>query len=61
MNVCTDAALILLDIYSEHVGGSQELESMIHLLHRRIRTEVEVCQQACQIKGMMDMLMAGMP
>lgn len=61
INICVDAALLLLDIYSEHVGGSPELESMIRLLHRRVRTEVERSQQACQVKGMMQMLMCGIP
>lgn len=61
VNVCVDAALLLLDLYSEHVGGSPELESMIRVLHRRVRIEVERSQQACQVRGMMQMLMCGMP
>jgi U3 small nucleolar RNA-associated protein 15 len=61
VSICVDAALLLLDIYSEHVGGSAELESNIKLLHRRVRTEVEKSQQACQTSGMLEMLMVGMP
>ncbi|TAQ89402.1 hypothetical protein B7494_g2272 [Chlorociboria aeruginascens] len=58
--ICVDVALILLDIYSEHIGGSHELEVNIRQLHRRVRTEVERSQQACQMSGMLEMLMAGM-
>jgi U3 small nucleolar RNA-associated protein 15 len=61
VSICVDAALLLLDIYSEHVGGSAELESNIKLLHRRVRTEVERSQQAYQTSGMLEMLMVGMP
>ena len=61
MRACVDAALLLLDIYSEHVGGSAELESNVKLLHRRVRIEVERSQQACQTSGMLEMLMIGIP
>jgi U3 small nucleolar RNA-associated protein 15 len=61
VSICVDAALLLLDLYSEHVGGSAELENNIKLLHRRVRTEVERSQQACQTSGMLEMLMVGMP
>ena len=61
VSMCVDSALLLLDLYSEHVGGSPELESNIRLLHRRVRTEVERSEQACQTSGMLEMLLAGMP
>lgn len=61
VGICVDSALLLLDIYSEHVGGSSELEGSIRLLHRRVRAEVERSQQAYQTSGMLEMLMAGMP
>lgn len=61
VSVCVDAALLLLDIYSEHVGGSAELQINVKLLHRRVRTEVERSQQACQTSGMLEMLMVGIP
>ncbi|KAG0652295.1 U3 small nucleolar RNA-associated 15 [Hyphodiscus hymeniophilus] len=61
MSICVDAALLLLDIYSEHLGGSAELENTVKLLHRRVRTEVERSQQACQTSGMLEMLMVKMP
>jgi U3 small nucleolar RNA-associated protein 15 len=61
VSICVDSALLLLDIYSEHVGGSSELEANIRILHRRVRLEVERSQQACQTNGMLEMLMAGTP
>jgi U3 small nucleolar RNA-associated protein 15 len=61
VNICVDAALMLLDIYSEHVGGSSELSQMTKLLHRRVRKEVERSQQAIQTSGMLEMLMVGVP
>ncbi|KAL3424406.1 small nucleolar ribonucleoprotein complex subunit (WD domain-containing protein) [Phlyctema vagabunda] len=54
-----DTAIILLDLYSEHVEGSQELKSNFKTLHRRVKIEVERSQQALQVKGMTDLLMAG--
>lgn len=61
VNICVDSALLLLDIYSEHVGGSPDLERNFKLLHRRVRTEVERSQQAYMTSGMLEMLMTGMP
>jgi U3 small nucleolar RNA-associated protein 15 len=60
VSVCVDAALLLLDIYSEHVGSSTDFESNVKLLHRRVRIEVERSQQACQTSGMLEMLMVSM-
>ena len=61
VSICVDAALLLLDIYSEHIGGSRELEQQIRFLHQRVRLEVERSQQACQTSGMLEMLMVGVP
>ncbi len=58
VSICVDSALLLLDIYSEHVGGSPELEKSIRTLHERVRIEVDRSQQACQTSGMLEMLMA---
>lgn len=61
VSVCVDAALHLLDLYSEHVGGSPELDSSFKFLHRRVRVEVDRAQQACQTLGMLEMLTASLP
>ncbi len=56
---CVDAGMLLIELYGEHVGQSAELESMIRILHRRVRTEVERGQAAVQVGGMMGVLSAG--
>lgn len=57
VSICTDVSLLLLDIYSHHVAHSIELEKMIRALHHRARLEVTWAQQACQISGMLKLLM----
>lgn len=59
VGVCVDSALILLDLYSEYCGVSPELDDHFKSLHKRVRTEVERAQQACQTIGMLEMLIAG--
>ena len=59
VSVCVDTALVLLDLYSEHVGGSRELDHSIKMLHRCVRIEVDRSQQAFMTGGMLEMLMAG--
>jgi U3 small nucleolar RNA-associated protein 15 len=57
VNVCVDSAMLLLDLYSEHVTGSPDLEKSFRVLHRRVRMEVERSQQACMMNGMLELLM----
>ncbi|TQS36906.1 hypothetical protein Golomagni_02635 [Golovinomyces magnicellulatus] len=61
VSICTDVSLLLLDIYSEHIGDSIELERMTRVLHNRARAEVVRAQQACQISGMLRLLMTEVP
>ncbi len=61
VGICVDSALLLIDLYSEHVGGSAELEECFKTLHKRVRNEVERAQEACQTSGMLEILMAGVP
>ncbi|KAI1002757.1 U3 small nucleolar RNA-associated protein 15 [Podosphaera aphanis] len=60
VSICTDVSLILLDLYSEYVGESIELEKSVRALHHRTRAEVAKAQQACHISGMLGLLKAGM-
>ncbi|PQE05750.1 hypothetical protein CJF31_00004490 [Rutstroemia sp. NJR-2017a BVV2] len=57
--VCVDAAMLLMDLYSEYTADSPDLERQFKLLHRRVRQEVERSEQAMQTKGMLDLLLAG--
>jgi U3 small nucleolar RNA-associated protein 15 len=51
--------MMLLELYGEFVGGSEELEKCVRMLHRRVRTEVERAQAASQTGGMVGLLLAG--
>jgi U3 small nucleolar RNA-associated protein 15 len=59
VSTCVDAAMMLVELYGEFVGGSEELEKCVRMLHRRVRTEVERAQAASQTGGMVGLLLAG--
>jgi U3 small nucleolar RNA-associated protein 15 len=59
VSVCVEVGLHLIDLYAEYVGGSAELHKDFRLLHRRVRSEVETAQVACQTGGMLESLMMG--
>ena len=61
VSLCVDVALLLIDLYSEYIGGSRDLAENIRMLHQRVRGEVERAQQAYQTGGMMEMLMVSAP
>ncbi|EAQ85702.1 hypothetical protein CHGG_06955 [Chaetomium globosum CBS 148.51] len=58
-SICVDVSFHLLDIYSEHVGGSEELASMFQALLGKVSKEVEKAQMAIQTNGMVESLMFG--
>lgn len=58
VDVCVEVAMNILDIYSGNLGQSEEIDTQVERLHRRVREEVERAQQAWQTKGMLDMLKA---
>ncbi len=57
--VCVDMAFHLLDLYSEHVGGSAELAAQFQALLGKVSKEVEKAQMAIQTNGMVESLMLG--
>lgn len=59
VSVCVEVGLHLLDLYSEFVGEATELRDGFRTLHRRVRTEVEAAQVACQTSGMLETLTVG--
>jgi len=61
VSICVDSALILLDLYAEHAGGSADLAGMIRGLNRVVKAEVLSSETAWQTSGMLQMLMTGMP
>lgn len=54
---CVDVGLHLLDLYSEHVGASDELAAGFKTLRKRVGQEVEKSQVAAQTGGMLEALM----
>ncbi|KAF4306262.1 putative small nucleolar ribonucleoprotein complex subunit protein [Botryosphaeria dothidea] len=59
VGLTTDVAFTLLDLYSEEMGQSAEIDAMVDQLHEKVRRNAEISQQAWSTQGMIDMLMAG--
>lgn len=59
VKLTTDVALVLLDLYAEHMGRSSEIDKLVENLHETVRSNAELSQSAYSTKGMLDMLMAG--
>ena len=58
VNVCVDLGMLILDIYSEHMGESREIDQLTTRMHKIVRLEVEKSQQAWQTQGMLGMLIS---
>ena len=56
VNLCVDLGMNILEIYSEHMGESREIDQLTARMHRIVRTEVDKSQQAWQTQGMLGML-----
>lgn len=54
--LCVDIGMIIIELYAENAGESEEMDQLTRRLHRAVRLEVERSQQAWQTKGMVDML-----
>ena len=57
VKLCVDIGMLVLDLYSEHMGESPVIDHLTTRLHKAVRTEVERSQQAWQTQGMLGMLM----
>lgn len=60
VTICVDSAMHLLDLYSEHVGDSKEMQSLVRRLHSHVRMEVDRSQQAIMTSGMLQLLVGGL-
>ncbi|KAJ5917944.1 U3 small nucleolar RNA-associated protein 15 C-terminal [Penicillium verhagenii] len=58
VDLCVEIAMNLLDIYSANLGQSAQVDNLVKKLHYRVRGEVEMAQNAYQLKGALDMLKA---
>lgn len=56
VNLCVDIGMLILDLYSSHMGESPEIDRLMARLHQVVRAEVERSQQAWQTEGMLGML-----
>ncbi len=52
----TDVALVVLDLYANQLGRSEEIDNLINSLMQRVKVMVEASQVAWSVKGMVDML-----
>ena len=56
VKLCVDMGMLILDMYSSHMGESPQIDRLMARLHRCVRMEVERSQQAWQTEGMLGML-----
>ena len=56
VNLCVDIGMLILDLYSAHMGESPDIDALMARLHKVVRAEVESSQQAWQTDGMLGML-----
>ena len=54
--ICVEVAMIVMDLYSAHLGQSRILEEGVERLHQRVREEVERAQQASMMMGMLGLV-----
>ncbi|KAK3942216.1 WD40-repeat-containing domain protein [Diplogelasinospora grovesii] len=57
LSICVDVTFHVLDLYSEHVGGSKELADSFQSLWGRVTRETEKAQMAVMTTGMVESLM----
>lgn len=55
----TDVALLILDLYGEHWGKSDEIDRLVEQLEYKVRQNSEWSQMAHNTLGMIEMLQAG--
>jgi U3 small nucleolar RNA-associated protein 15 len=54
----TEVALVVLDLYADQLGRSEEIDGLIDTLMTRVKVTVEASQIAWSVRGMVDMLTA---
>jgi len=54
----TDVALVVLDLYADQLGRSDEVDALVDALTQKVKVTVEASQIAWSVKGMVDMLQA---
>ncbi|KAL6709270.1 U3 small nucleolar RNA-associated protein 15 [Coniothyrium glycines] len=54
----TDVALVVLDLYADQLGRSEEIDGLVDALMSRVKVTVEASQIAWSVRGMVEMLTA---
>ncbi|KAF1833442.1 WD40 repeat-like protein [Decorospora gaudefroyi] len=54
----TDVALVVLDLYADQLGRSEEIDDLVMALMQRVKVTVEASQDAWKVRGMLDMLVS---
>ncbi|CBY00703.1 similar to U3 small nucleolar RNA-associated protein 15 [Plenodomus lingam JN3] len=54
----TDVALVVLDLYADQLGRSEEIDGLVDALTQKVKMTVEASQIAWSVRGMVDMLQA---
>ncbi|KAI4665902.1 uncharacterized protein J4E78_003367 [Alternaria triticimaculans] len=54
----TDVALVVLDLYADQLGRSEDVDDLIMALMQRVKVTVEASQDAWKVRGMLDMLVS---
>lgn len=54
----TDVALVVLDLYADQLGRSEEVDDLVLALMQRVKVTVEASQDAWKVRGMLDMLVS---
>lgn len=57
VTMCVDIGILILDLYSPHMGESEQVDTLMRRLHQTVQTEVKRAQQAWHTSGMLEMLM----
>lgn len=55
--ICVQVSMIIMDLYSKHVGASQTIARLVNKLHNRMEEEYMRSKQAVQTKGMLELLL----
>jgi U3 small nucleolar RNA-associated protein 15 len=57
VNLCVETGITILDLYSNIMGQSSQIDSLMAKLHDQVRREVDRAQQAHQTEGMLSLLL----
>ncbi|KKY18752.1 putative small nucleolar ribonucleoprotein complex subunit [Phaeomoniella chlamydospora] len=54
--ICVEISMNIMDLYSGHLGQSEELDKQVERLRTRVREQVERAQEAVVTRGMLELI-----